>query len=317
MARIPAIPPKFNVSTGTIYRIADNIAKKELAPTSLSFKQWKDEIPNQIKQRVFFSSKLKQAQHLSDIKKKLIANLEGQKIQVRESAAGRKYWEEKGLLDAVNPDTGRKYGDEYVFQSRSQITRDLIELAKQRGIAATGTRYAEEDQKRPERVDVIFSYNIKTAVNTANYNASMDDDVLNYFVAWEFGRLSQSEVPRDWDARWDEAGSKCGWVGASRSKKIALKTSDIWANLNKINPSSPVPPFDWNSGMGFLREVSRGEAEQLGILNKGEKLAPKLIDLNAKTMADITDLEPYTLDQIKKEMGDKITTVKGRTFWNA
>jgi len=132
------IKPDFRVTTATLQKVVDGIAKKQLVPSSLSYKQWRT-MPNEIKQRAFFSAKLFQAEHLSDIKKKLIENLEGKKIKVRESAVGRKYWEERGMLDAINPRTGIKYGDEYVLQSRSLITRDLIELAQQSPLA-TNTR---------------------------------------------------------------------------------------------------------------------------------------------------------------------------------
>lgn len=310
------VKPTFRVSTGTIFKIADGIAKKELTPSSLSYKQWRS-MPKEIKQRSMFSAKLFQAEHLSDIKKKLVENLEGKRIQVRDSATGRKYWESRGMLDQINPATGIKYGDEYILQSRSLITRDLIDLARERAIRPTGFKYPEEWQGHPSRVDVIFSYNIEHATNVANYNAGQDPDILNYFVGYEFGRLSEVAEPRDWETLWQEAGDRCNWAGASKAPKIALKDSPIWAELNQISPGNPLPPYAFNSRMGFFREVSRGECEQLGIIAKGQKLQPKPIDLNAKTMVDISDLDPFTLKQIEGELGDKISKVKGKTFWSA
>ena len=308
--------PSLKVDTGTIFRIVDGIAKKKLAPSTLSYKQWR-EMPEEIKRRSMFSAKLFQAEHLSDIKKKLIENLEGKRIKVRESSTGRKYWESKGMLDEINPRTGVKYGDEYVLQSRSMITRDLIDLAKERGIQPTGTEYDVEWQGHPSRVDVIFDTNIKQAINTANFNAGQDEDILAFFPAYEFGRLAEAEEPRDWPSRWQEAGDSIGWAGASKEKMIALKNSPIWGALNQISPGNQIPPYDWNSNMGWLREVNRAEAESLGILDPKQRLSPAPIDLNKETMADVSSLDQWTLKQLMAEFPKQIQKVGKKVFFRA
>ena len=78
------------------------------------------------------------------------------------------------------------------------------------------------------------------------------------FPAFALVRVSPRKVPRlDWWRRWQVAGDAVGWVGASKSKKIALKGSPIWQALGsgcgvfEDATGYAVPPFAYNSGLGW------------------------------------------------------------------
>lgn len=79
-------------------------------------------------------------------------------------------------------------------------------------------------------------------------------------------------VPRPWRERWKEAGGKL-----YDGRMIALRNDPIWRKISRFG--SPVPPFDFNSGMG-LEEVNRFEAEALGVeLPSDGEEARKLEDM--------------------------------------
>lgn len=88
---------------------------------------------------------------------------------------------------------------------------------------------------------------------------------LDGFPAQQLVRMRNSEVPRNWHARWIESLDKCGVKeGASGPLEMtALVNHPIWVTLSRFG--TPYPPFDFNSGMGIL-SVKRSGAEELGIL---------------------------------------------------
>lgn len=53
---------------------------------------------------------------------------------------------------------------------------------------------------------------------------------------WELKQMSPASRkigPVEWWKRWNAAGVRCGWKGASRSRFIALKNSPIWGLIGK------------------------------------------------------------------------------------
>ena len=73
-----------------------------------------------------------------------------------------------------------------------------------------------------------------------------------------FSRFVEAEeLCSPWRERWKESGGKL-----YDGRMIALRNDPIWRKISRFG--SPVPPFDFNSGMG-LEEVNRFEAEALGV----------------------------------------------------
>ena len=99
-------------------------------------------------------------------------------------------------------------------------------------------------------------------------------------------RLVPAKQQRDWTERWRMAGGK--FHGDKRM--IALKNSAVWSKLGDpvLFPDglgNPYPPFAFSSGMD-VRDVSREEAEELGVLAKGAP-GPEPMDLGINDFGEI------------------------------
>ncbi len=96
---------------------------------------------------------------------------------------------------------------------------------------------------------------------TAARNLEREKKIGNQFVARALQRFGRRERTRDWQSRWEIAGTLVGWQGAIREGDeedgfFALADSPIWATLGSslVFPDATdmeVPPFAWNSGMAW------------------------------------------------------------------
>ena len=138
-----------------------------------------------------------------------------------------------------------------------------------------------------------------------NWDATRVDE----FPALELTRVYEREVPRGsekdpagptnaWDddeGRWVAACAESGDEDAfnvfqETGRMVALKSSDIWESLGNGAGGyddclgNPFEPFAYNSGMS-TDEVSRDDAEELGLLDEGEEAEPA--DTDFGTLFDI------------------------------
>ena len=84
-------------------------------------------------------------------------------------------------------------------------------------------------------------------------------------------------------------------VLAESDRMVALKASPIWDSLGNgaggydDTLGNPYPPFAFNSGM-WTDDVSRTDAEELGLITPGQKAQPAELDLRnlfAEPEADV------------------------------
>lgn len=117
-------------------------------------------------------------------------------------------------------------------------------------------------------------FNTALRVNTALLHewAAKENDLrpgpMRAFPAWELVRLQAARMPRDWPARWVQAGG----VITAGERMIAGKLDPVWAALGDraLFPDAlgvDYPPFAWGSGMGRTGVGAR-ECMDLGILTK-------------------------------------------------
>lgn len=132
-----------------------------------------------------------------------------------------------------------------------------------------------------------------------------DQTRVDEFPALELHRVFEREVPRgsekdpagptngwdDDDGRWpaacDEAeDGDAANVFKDTGRMVALKDSDVWQALGdgaggyEDTLGNPFAPFAFNSGMDS-DEVSRDDAEELGLLDEGEEAKPAKVDFNS------------------------------------
>ena len=136
------------------------------------------------------------------------------------------------------------------------------------------------DLSSDRRLNVILDTNLQMAQGYGTWTQGQDPAVLDQWPAQELIRLIDSEVPRDWPARWAEAGGE--FFGG---RMIALKNAPIWKDISRFE--LPYPPFDFNSGMD-VQDIDRDEAMQLGLIDRDTEIAPQSRDLNTGLEASPT-----------------------------
>lgn len=127
-----------------------------------------------------------------------------------------------------------------------------------------------KDLRAKSRLDAIFDINVGHAQSLAWHNAGQDADILEVWPCQELFRAIDSLNKRDWFSRWRQAGGRL-----YGGRMIARKDDPIWVRISRFG--TPVPPFDYNSGMD-VRDVNRADAERLGVIAPDEPPpAPRII----------------------------------------
>lgn len=148
--------------------------------------------------------------------------------------------------------------------------------------APAGKEGTIEDLSSDGRINLVVKTNVELAQGAGKFvQGNLDEDVIDLWPAWELVRYEERDQPRDWEQRWRIAAQVASDVDAARvleeeGRMVALKSSGIWDELGDgaggylDTLGNPYPPFAFNSGM-WTEDVSRDEAEELGLLDKGEK----------------------------------------------
>lgn len=166
-----------------------------------------------------------------------------------------------------------------------QVDQATLRTQLREVIERTGYRSEPEqagglqDLASDARLNLILETNREMAEGFGHWQEGQDPDILDEWPAQELIRVIDSKVKRDWKARWIDAGGRF-WDGPHRM--IALKSDPIWKALSRFG--TPWPPFDFNSGMD-LADVSRDEAERIGLIEPGTQLFPQREDFNAELQA--------------------------------
>ena len=171
--------------------------------------------------------------------------------------------------------------------ARRRIQDFLAEVNYAPAPAEAGTI---KDLSSDARVLLVLRTNKQLAQGQGNWIQSQQAGVLESFPADELFRLEARAKQRDWLARWRLAGEQTddpigtGWTITPDERMIALKNHDIWnwiGSSELFDDALDVvwPPFAFNSGM-WIKDVSRADCEEIGLLDKGEA-APQPLDIAA------------------------------------
>lgn len=142
---------------------------------------------------------------------------------------------------------------------------------------AEGEEGSLTDLSSDRRLNLILDQNLQAAQGYGSWKQGQDPAVLDQWPAQELVRVIDSKVPRDWPARWAEAGGE--FFG---DRMIALKNDPIWTKISAFG--TPYPPFDFNSGMD-VEDVDRDEAIELGLIDRDTELLPQDRDFNTDLQA--------------------------------
>jgi hypothetical protein len=180
------------------------------------------------------------------------------------------------------------------------------------GDAAKGVPPAERGSLRDlaseTRIDLVLDTQVRMMTGAGYRLAGQEPSRLYQYPCWELVRISPRRVPRGsadshtegWPARWRAVGGRI-----FDGRMIARKDDEIWNRLG--DPATfddglgnPYPPFAFNSGMG-VREVARGDAEALGVLDARTRVAEMPVDLARHFRDEAKNFDPEVLAELKKE----------------
>lgn len=200
-------------------------------------------------------------------------------------------------------------GSEGALQSRQKLVADLQQLGQRLGLAPLDPSKAGtlEDVTSLRRLELIVDFNTQQAQEFARWKTEQDPAVLDAYPAQELVRIEDRNVPRDWQQRWQAAGGEL-----RNGRMVALKNDPIWTAISRFGV--PFPPFDFQSGMG-LDDVSREDAEALGLIRLDEQIRPMNADFNRGLSASVENLSPKMQGALQAIFGGQVAIEGGRAEW--
>ena len=247
---------------------------RSVVASKLRTAEW-EKVPLHLRERALFSAGVEHARFLATAQQKLKDAIAQRREQVARGEA---------VVD------------------RSSFIGDMRRLAITDGLG-TG-KGGLTDVAGRARLGLIFDTQLRMAQGYAQRKMDLDPDVLDAFPAQELVREEDRKIPRDWEARWIAAGGQL-----YGGRMIALKTDPIWTKISRFG--TPWPPFDFGSGMG-INDISRDEAEQLGLIEPG---APVVADDEYFNRELAASAENVNVDFLKTFFGDQVRIKDGKAEW--
>ncbi len=202
-------------------------------------------------------------------------------------------------LDLSSRDQGK------AFMDRSRFVAEMRNaLGAQPGDSGKLT-----DITSRKRLELIYDFQKEDAVEYGSWIAGQDSDVLDAFPCQELIRVESRDRERDWAKRWAAAGGR--FYGG---RMIARKDDPIWSKISRFG--RPWPPFDFGSGMG-VEDVSRDEAEALGVIKPDQQVEPQAESFNAKLEASLPKANSAVLEGLREIFGDtvQVDSIAGVIRW--
>ncbi|MCO6401356.1 MAG: hypothetical protein J5I99_09035 [Verrucomicrobia bacterium] len=182
--------------------------------------------------------------------------------------------------------------DNGMVMSKGRFVAKLLDVAKE-VMGDAPRKGGVQDIRSVGRAKLIHDMQTRQAYGKAAWAIDTDPENLNAAPAQEFVRIEARRKPReDWPQRWRDAGGEM-----FGGRMIALKTDPVWARLSRFQ--TPWPPYDYNSGMGVV-DIYRDEAEALGLVQRGERLAAtQQDDFNASLEYDVSSITPELREMLQ------------------
>jgi hypothetical protein len=199
--------------------------------------------------------------------------------------------------------------------SREKFIADMRKTALSLGLGTPDQPANLKNIAGATRLGIVWDMNVQAARGRARRGAGLSEGALFAAPAQELVRGRTARIPRDWRARWAEAGEAISWQGALpfNGRFIALKTSPIWLKLSRFG--TPWPPFDFGSGM-ILRNINRADAIALRLIEEDEVLsADPDPNFNAGLAATMQNVEPGVASALQSMLGNRIARDGNNLKW--
>ena len=258
------------------YEAIDKIGGRSPIGSQMLSAEWSD-VPVALRERAFFSSQVENVRFLQRAQNAITDFLEG-------------------AMETTPEGEALKAG------SRADFVDQTREFAISEGMGPLDSADAGgiKDITSERRLGLIFDVQTRQADDYGFWRQGQQEDVLNEFPAQRFIRVQQVKEPRQSHAQYED--------------QVYLKNDPIWAKV--INADFGVPWGPWGWGCGHdVEDVDRGEAEQLGLIDPGERLEPERKSFNENLRASTNGLEPELLDKLKTEFGDQLIIEGDEMKW--
>jgi hypothetical protein len=260
-------------SMSAIATAIDTFAKRETVASDWRTAEW-EQAPIAIVNRSFFSAGVESARFLDSAQTGL-----AQALDLSRDSAGR-------------------------LPDREKFIADMRGLSLSLGLGTPDQPANIKNLAGATRLGMIYDMNVDAARGRARRSAGLSEGALYAAPAQELVRGRPARIPRDWRARWAEAG---GTLYGSRM--IALKTDDVWTNLSRFGV--PWPPFDFGSGM-VLRNINRADAIALRLIEEDDILeADPDPDFNAGLAASLQGISENVATGLQRLFGNRISIENG------
>ena len=253
-------------------------AVKKLLPTTLSSAQL-SQLLVAIRQRALFSARCTNAvflQRLDDLLKPIL---------------------NAKVADAQGPQALKGMSESKARATLKEF-QDATDYTAPEGKAGT-----IEDLSSDSRLNLIIRMNVGFARGFGSWKQGQTPAILDQYPCQELYRREDRKEPRDWPARWQEAGGQFYGEGGDydAGRMIARKDDPIWEAISAFG--LPYAPFDFNSGMDLM-DVDRDEAIDLGVIDEGDSVDPQERDLNDDMSAGIDALDSALSGALLQSVGD-------------
>lgn len=271
------------ITVAPFQEAVDRMSSKLPVARALRSDEWSD-VPVELRDRAFFTANFAQADLLQLMHEKLTRALELGREQVAK-------------------------GERLV--TRSTFIGDMKKALADSGyLPPQGKEGTLQDHSSRGRLGLIYDTNTRMAQEYGEWKVGQDPDILDAFPAQELIRWRSRKVPRNWIARWRDHGGKFFKGG----RMIARKNDPIWVAISAFR--NPYPPFDFNSGMG-VSDVSRDQAEALGVIEPGEKIQPAHKGFNDTLSLSCTNLTTELKERLQSQFGDQVVIDHNKAKWQA
>jgi hypothetical protein len=178
---------------------------------------------------------------------------------------------------------------------RASFVKNLQDFLRGEGIDRTDGGL--KDLAGEKRLGLIFDVQTRQANDYGYWKQGQDPDVLDAFPAQRFIRMLDVKDPRDAHSQYED--------------QVYLKSDPIWV---QINDDFGVPWGPWGWGCGHdVEDVSRDEAEALGLLQPGQAVVSQESTFNDQLKASTRGLDPDLLAKLQTELGDQLV-IEGETM---
>ena len=177
-------------------------------------------------------------------------------------------------------------GDALKTGSRADFVKEMQDFLAREGVQRDTGGLTDITSER--RLGLIFDTQVRQANDYGYWREGQDPDVLDAFPAQRFIRVLDVKEPRTDHTQYED--------------QVFLKNDPIWTIIND-DFGVPYGPFGFGCGHD-VEDVSREEAEALGLIQPGEEVKPDQRSFVADAAASSKTLDPDLLAKLLLELGD-------------